>query len=240
MKKTNEHEMFFLREDNRPINRGHVGNLVESIRRRNMLDMCPIIVNEKLEVIDGQHRLEAAKILGVDIYYEVRADVKKDDMIVLNISKGWSARDFLNYYVTNKYTEYLKLKRACDRLNISPDAALKVFSRTQGKQATRDFRLGTFKYDNSLSEEIEADIIRTRDILKKYHGNTIFALSGKFFVALVYVMQEENFVKKKWFQNLEKMVNKTGARITMKDYYKMFVNIHNWRNPKPIVEGDYE
>ena len=48
-----------------------IKNLMQSISYRNLLAWRPIIVTKNFLVIDGLHRLEAAKRLGVEIYYEV-------------------------------------------------------------------------------------------------------------------------------------------------------------------------
>ena len=39
--------------------------------------MRPIVVNKKMEVMDGQHRLMAAKQLGVEIYYQEEKNLEK-------------------------------------------------------------------------------------------------------------------------------------------------------------------
>ena len=52
--------IFKILDGNRNINLGHVERLVKSIEENGFLKM-PIIVNDNFDVIDGQHRLMAAK-----------------------------------------------------------------------------------------------------------------------------------------------------------------------------------
>jgi ParB-like chromosome segregation protein Spo0J len=53
---------------NRIPNLKHVRRLVDSIKKYGM--KCnPILVNEQMEVIDGQHRLLAAKETNSFVYY---------------------------------------------------------------------------------------------------------------------------------------------------------------------------
>ena len=64
---TNEHSIFQIQVGNRPINNNHVARLILSMKERYL--MAPLIVNQKMEVIDGQHRLKAHKELNLPTYF---------------------------------------------------------------------------------------------------------------------------------------------------------------------------
>ena len=68
--KTTDYSIFKKINGNRGISHSHVTKLTAAIARRNLLQLFPIIVNEKMEIVDGQHRLWAAKRLKLPIYYE--------------------------------------------------------------------------------------------------------------------------------------------------------------------------
>ena len=85
IQKTKDYEMFKFRDDNRPLSQPHLKALIDSIKSKNLLEMRPIQVNAQFEVIDGQHRIAAAKALGVDIYYQVEESLNPEDIIRLNI-----------------------------------------------------------------------------------------------------------------------------------------------------------
>lgn len=63
IKRTNNYDMFKRLEGNRFVDPKKVNKLKKSINEVGYISN-PIIVNEKMEVIDGQHRLEALKELG--------------------------------------------------------------------------------------------------------------------------------------------------------------------------------
>ena len=63
---TNEHSVFKIQIGNRPVNNNHVARLIISMKKSYL--MSPLIVNEKMEVIDGQHRLSAQKELKLPTY----------------------------------------------------------------------------------------------------------------------------------------------------------------------------
>lgn len=67
--KTSSYTRFNSMRGNRKVSERHVRSLVNSISNRNLLAANPILVDEAMNVIDGQHRLEAARKLNTPIYY---------------------------------------------------------------------------------------------------------------------------------------------------------------------------
>ena len=74
VEETTDYKQFKKVKGNRGYAQRHLKNLVSSIAQNNLLQYSPIIVNDKMEVIDGQHRLAAAQSLGLPIYYVVAGD----------------------------------------------------------------------------------------------------------------------------------------------------------------------
>lgn len=118
--KTSDYSIFNIHKKNRDVNAAHVNNLVAAIQKNNLLAGQPILVNENMEVIDGQHRLEAAKKLGVDIYYIMRGGLTIEDAIDLNINtKNWSYADYLEYWISQGLEEYMYFKEYKERFEFS-------------------------------------------------------------------------------------------------------------------------
>lgn len=110
VKKTTNYDKFKYLLGNRDINQSHVRNLVKSISKNNLLEYNPILVDYSGFVIDGQHRLEAAKKLGVPVFYN-QTDADIDTVILINNnSKNWSIEDFVNSYIEFGHTDYVALK----------------------------------------------------------------------------------------------------------------------------------
>lgn len=128
IKSTKDYSLFKLRNDNREhgINKTHLDYLIEKIKLRNLLDLNPIIVNEDFEVINGQHRLEAAKRLNLPIYYRVIEKCSAKDIIDLNFSKSWTMSDYLHFYCENNYEEYIKLKEFIYKSRLTLKVALNL------------------------------------------------------------------------------------------------------------------
>lgn len=108
--KTNDLSVFKSVKGNRIPNLKHIKRLASSIDTYGM--KCnPIIVNEKLEVIDGQHRLAAAKEAGSFIYYIIIEGYSLSEVQTLNLNqKNWTKRDFMNGYADMGIEPYVKLR----------------------------------------------------------------------------------------------------------------------------------
>lgn len=106
---TNDYSMFRTLEGNRHVNKLHIKRLKDSFQKAYLLS--PIIVNEKFEIIDGQHRFEAAKQLGLPVNFLIAPNYGLKEVQMLNENmKNWKNEDYLNAYCDLKYPEYLKFR----------------------------------------------------------------------------------------------------------------------------------
>jgi len=241
IKKTNQYEMFKFRIDNREkIDIHHVDKLVESIKARNMLEFRPLIVNQDMEILDGQHRLLAAKKLGVDIYYQIQQDAMPLDVIKLNLNKNWTPADFLNFYVQQGNQEYIKLRDFAKSNNLSLKVALNI-ALGQTKISRTQFRAGEFKFNYEISSEHLEICWETIDYIRKMNGFSPYTLSARFWAALLKLINHPYFKKEKWISNMKIMVDKFSPKARIIDYINCMINIYNWRNTEKIclVEGEY-
>lgn len=107
---TSSLHIFNVIKGNRPPNPQHIKRLADSIKNNGMMQ-SPIIVNEKLDVIDGQHRLLAARASDSYIYYIVIPGYGLKEVQELNINqKNWNKKDFMESYADMGIESYLKLR----------------------------------------------------------------------------------------------------------------------------------
>jgi hypothetical protein len=108
--RTNDLQQFKILEGNRPVNLAHVKRLVDSIKSNGYL-INPIIVNKYNEIIDGQHRIYAAKECKSHVWVLINPDAKLKDAVIFNAnSSDWSLKDYLKSYCDLGYDNYIKLK----------------------------------------------------------------------------------------------------------------------------------
>ena len=107
---TNDYSIFAQIEGNRVVNKLHVERLKTSFQKSYL--MSPIIVNQKYEIIDGQHRFNAAKALGLPVNFIVTNGYGLREVQMLNTNmKNWKKEDYLHAYCDLGYEEYLKMKQ---------------------------------------------------------------------------------------------------------------------------------
>ena len=234
MKVTTNYDLFSLRDDNRKkIERAHVLRLKNSLEKKNMLGLKPIIVNEKMEILDGQHRYLAAKELGLEICYEVQRGSTAQDIITLNVSKSWGIEDYLNFYCVNGYQEYQKLEKFSREKNISLQSAL-CLSGTWKKEQRINFKEGNYKFLFDIIEEKYQLALETIDKIKKFNGFSSFTRSSRFWKALMVLISHEDFNADKWFKNMDKFIDHFVPKANSRDYLKCILNIYNYQNTKRI------
>ncbi len=102
-------------DGNRVPNLQHVRRLTDSINVNGM--KCnPILVNENMEVIDGQHRLMAAKESESFIYYIIVKGYSLSEVHTLNLNqKNWGKKDFMEGYANMGVESYIKLKKFIEK-----------------------------------------------------------------------------------------------------------------------------
>ena len=108
--RTSDLTIFKQIDGNRVPNLQHVKRLADSIRVYGM--KCnPILVNEQMEVIDGQHRLMAAKEAESFVYYIIVDGYSLNEVHTLNLNqKNWTKKDFMEGYAKMGLESYVKLK----------------------------------------------------------------------------------------------------------------------------------
>ena len=231
---TTDYEIFTLREDNREaINQSHVKRLAESIKARNLLELRPISVNGNMEVIDGQHRLLAAKSLGFPVYYIQNSELNSKDIILMNVAQPWGQMDYLNYFVKNGNGEYIKLAEFMKKNQISIKVALAI---TLGhkKDSHIRFKNGDYVFNGEeVAHEIEM-CWETIFYIKKINGYSAYTHSSRFWRALLTVIRHTNFDSRKWRDNLRRMVERCTPKASQEDYLQMLMDIHNWRNNQKV------
>lgn len=160
---TSEYGMFKKVKGNRPVSHVHTVNLIRSIERENLLAANPIIVNREMEVIDGQHRLEAAKEMGEPIYYVVSADARIDDVMLLNATtKTWGSGEYARSYAERGLNEYASLVGFCKRHDMSVSCSLDLlWGEDRAVNLGRKFKDGKFSSPRWAQAEREAEYAET-------------------------------------------------------------------------------
>ena len=158
---TNNYDQFvFLKTNRTPI---ICKNLVQSIQEKNLLNEEVIKVTPKMEVLDGQHRLLAAKELNLSIYYRISNNITIDDIPRLQISRPWTLEDHLNANVEKGNEEYKFIKYLGEKYGIQISYLIAWCS--SYTDSNKSWKKGTYRisYDH---EALELAIFHVTDFAK--------------------------------------------------------------------------
>jgi hypothetical protein len=137
---------------NRILNQAKIKRIAADIKAGcNMLPWCPIIVDEKMNVIDGQHRLAVAKAMNENIYYTIREQATLHEIARMNSNtERWKGSDFIHCYSSQGNAHYNGLKDFISQYHFPLGVAITLLSAGkigQGGLTTEkeQFEKGQFK-----------------------------------------------------------------------------------------------
>src|SRR5690606_14115703 len=127
----------------------HVRRLAGEIGKKNLLHLNPIIVDAGMNIIDGQHRLAAARLLGVPVYWEQDDAISKEDIAMLNSNKkNWALLDYIKFHTEEGVTGFDVLSEFIQRNpEMRATTAIKLLSST-GRRITSEIRAGKIDVEN--------------------------------------------------------------------------------------------
>ena len=125
IKRTLNYNLFTKIIGNRHLDPKNVKRIKESVELIGL--QTPIMVNYKHGIIDGQHRLQVAKELGIAIEYFVVKNFKEENIHDLQISKKWTAFDFAQRNAATGNKECIQALEICNDWHIE---SKKKFSKT--------------------------------------------------------------------------------------------------------------
>ena len=245
--KTNDLTMFKSITGNRPTNPQHIRRLTDSIKVNGLL--CnPILVNEKMEVIDGQHRLEACKNAESEVYYIILTGYSLSEVQTLNLNqKNWQKKDFMNGYADKGIKSYVILREFYRQNNdFSLGFCVKLLSNRSGSDTagygqkfkanvksnynkTEVFNEGTWKVkDYKLGQRV-ADMIR---LVKPYYAG--YARDSFASSILTLILYKEEFDFNTFMQRLRQQPTALVDCSSVGQYKALIEDIYNYRSRNKV------
>ena len=243
---TKDYSMFNALDGNRELNIAHVKKLEKSFQEQYLVS--PILINEKFQIIDGQHRFEAAKNLNLPIYYYMKTGYKLSQVQRLNTNlKEWKKIDYLDSYAALGYKQYILFKKfmaefpmfsltACQVIlsNTGSEKQMqsdlfKSDSNKSGRVNAREFQNGNFKVHNYKLAVQNAEKIL--DFKPYYDGYGRKA----FISSMVRIFQHKNYDHERMMQRLKSYPADFQHCLNMIKYREQIETIFNYRSRKKLT-----
>jgi len=223
---------FTLFDDNRDVNEAHVEALSKSMKKSGQL--MPIIVNENMEVMDGQHRLKSCELLGLPVAYVITiGGTSKQIALINNTQKGWRTQDYLKHYSHKNHsnsTEYKKIIIFFKeyKLLFSVGMCLLSGNLNNGRRwdmgVITSFKEGSFKIKNLESAQTTAAQLLK---FKSFVPNLVQIV--KFCIAFVKVSNIKGFNLELAYNQIKKNSNKFEKCVNQEDWIEAFVDAYNYK-----------
>lgn len=144
------YKAFKFLKGNRPIVPAKVKKLIDAVQSGlNLFEYCPVLVNNEMFVIDGQHRLEACKKLGFPVYYAVVPGVTLQQIATINSAQTrWKTSDFFNCFIQTGNKDYSILQLFQDKYGLSTNIAVQLLMNGgvhEGGSGSEIFKEGKFR-----------------------------------------------------------------------------------------------
>lgn len=223
VRRTNDYNKFKNILGNRDLRGTNYNRLIQSIQKKQLI--IPILVNEKFEIIDGQHRFEVCRRLMLPLYYYVVEgygieEVKRANLVGCN----WVIDDYLKLNIEIGKKEYIEFKRIKDAYGLTSSQLLDIFANFQGislKEIRMLFEDGSFELNN-INKVIE--FLNKLEDFKFFDEYNSYSFT-KAFLKLSGLEQYDHSIMKK---RIKKHPYKLSKRASYRDYITLLVEIYNF------------
>jgi len=228
---TKNYDQFKVLTGNRALKELHIKKLMYSVEQKNLLKERPILVNEKMEVIDGQHRLEVCRRLNIPVSYILKKGADAIDVQRLNTSQvNWSSENYLEFHIKRGNENYSILKEYCKKYTMPIGIALTVLSKSsKWDEKWEDFRSGLFEVNRlKEAEDIGEEIMEYRKFTEKgaqHHKEYYRAL-----LSVHKLAKEKEISVKKLLHKLEVSGRRIERMPDTKSYLRFLEGVYNFKS----------
>jgi hypothetical protein len=224
---TQAYGLFRYLPGNRPLDLLNLKHIVESATEEWLIN--PIIVNEKFEIVEGQHRFEAAKTLNLPVYFiQISGYGLKQTFTLNTIGKKWDALNFADSYAKKGNQHYqtfldFKKKYGFDTRGVLQVLAYNITNKKYGF-TFHQFAKGQFEIVDEDGAIMVAD--RIKQIGLEYHPDVYTKRS--YISAYIRLMSHKLYNHEDYLKNLEKRPYPVYHYPNSGMYLDVFTKIYNY------------
>jgi len=225
---TKNYSMFKYVGGNRKLDEKRVLSIMDKMKNHPEL-IAPAQCNEKFEIIDGQHRLEASKRLNKPFYYYVVKGANIETVRTLNDHDSrWNTSEFVHSFSATGNENYAIYENFEAKYNFGHAVNIMLLSGVNNfyNKMLDDFKVGGFKVDNVKRAEELAEMINTlKDLYPGYKKRS-------FVIAFLKVSSLSNFNIITFIEKLRMQQKKMVDCTNSTHYIELLGEIYNYKTRK--------
>lgn len=222
----------FQQRPNRETKQARALDIAKSITEgKNLLAAYPIVVDEGLGVMDGDHRLAAAKAAGVGIWYLIVPGITVEDQARANaLTRSWSFMDWATFFASRpdcpnraEYQTVLDLAAEFPRVGFANLVNFCRFGSWDRKTLHASFRDGLFVVANlSAARAIAQFVTDFRE--RGLPGDQ--AIAG----AAVRLYGNDEYDHARMLRQMDRFPDEVKRQATSDEYLRSFQALYNWHH----------
>lgn len=226
---TKDYSLFKSVKGNRVKNLLHLKRLEESIKSKYLFTV--IIVNEKYEIIDGQHRFDVISKLKLPLNYIICRGYSLNEVHLLNQnSKTWNSDDYMNGYCELGVEDYIIYRDFKQKYKFGHNECMALLS--GNKHQTGDsiklfyegkFKVVTLKEANDTAKKII-------ELNKVYDG----AKRRSFIFAIMTLLKKDEFSYAEFLSKLKKQPSALTDCVNISQYISIIEDIYNYKRRQKV------
>ena len=229
---TTNYGLFKTIKGNRDISEPQLSRLESSVTLKNLLHATPVIVNEKNEVVDGQHRLLVCKKLNLPVHYVVIPGTTIQEVQMLNwASRPWGNMDFLLSYAKRGFGEYVTVLKFNKDFDINIGISLEILSpgKLRHGQLLEIFKKGEFKVSDKTKGWEMGRLIQQYRLL----ANPLILKSTSFYRTII-ALDNKEIDHVRLLEAISHEKDKIPALVGRRSYLQYFENVYNKGHVKKV------
>lgn len=226
VEKTTNYDKFKTMKGNRAVVMAHVKRLAEVMEEFDLSKHIPVLVNEKMEIIDGQHRVEALKMLNRPVYYVVAEGASLKDVQKLNNStRSWKVIDYIESYIELGNSNYEILLAFMQTYGLSASISASLLQGTSTNRGGQvSVRMGTFVVKTPKRAKVVGEFLSK---IKGYLAANVVG-DRDFVEALTHVL-DQNINRSRLAKKLSYLGQGLQKQAGKEDYLRELERIYNFK-----------
>jgi hypothetical protein len=224
---TTDYFLFKPLQGNRLKNTLHLSRLKKSMQEQYLF--TAILINEEYEIIDGQHRFECIKELGLPLHYIICEGYGLNEVQVLNQNaKNWNTDDFMNGYCDLGKEDYLQYRDFKNKYPFGHGECQAMLCGYNNGKAYQQFIDGAFRIKNlQAAHNVASKICKLKSLYAGYTRRC-------FVYAMIALLKKPQFDYLHFEAKLKKQPTKLTDCATSKQYISLIEDIYNYRRRDKI------